>query len=254
MIRIAGADVRDDRDRSEGDERDDPRPGGKPIETVGEIDAVCGSGDDKEEQHVPAVRQLHVPVHDRDEHGRRQMLVVGCEPDADGDQRQQDQLPPAAQAERPAVGQLDEVVEETDRAAAERDEQHRQRRHLVLRHREEGDRRDDEDQQPAHRRRPLLDLVSLGALFANVLPELVATEEVDELRTDDDRDDHGDHPGDENSDHAAGTRLSAAATASRPTAREALTSTASPGRTTSSSARTASCTFATQRPGTPASR
>src|SRR5438552_17675446 len=152
------------------------------------------------------------------------------------------------------MGELDEVVEEADRTAAERDEEHRQCGDLVLRDGEEGDRGDDQDQEATHRRRSLLDLVTLGPFCPDVLAELVAAEELDELRTDDDRDDHRDHPSGEDADHAAGTRVSAAATASRPTARDALTSTASPGRTTSSSARSASCTLATHRPGTPPSR
>jgi len=43
--------------------------------------------------------------------------------------------------------------------------------------------------------------VALGPLLADVLTELVATEELDELRPDDDRDDHGDDPRHEDSYH-----------------------------------------------------
>ena len=123
-----------------------------------------------------------------------------------------------------------------------------ERRNLVLRHGEERRRRDDEDQQAAHRRCSLLDPVSFGAFLANVRAELVAAQELDELRTDEERDDHRDHRRSEDADHAAGTRVRAAAIASSPIARDALTSTASPGRTTSSSSCRASWTLAAQCP------
>ena len=183
-----------------------------------------------------------------------QVLVIGGEADADGDQREQEHLPAAPKAERAAVRELDEVVEEPDRAAAERDEEHGQRRHLVLREGEERGGGDDEDQETAHRGRPLLHTMSLGAFFADVLSELVPAQELDELRADEDRHHHRDHPSGEDVDHAVGTWVSAAATASSPIARDALTRTASPGWTTSSTSCRASWTFATQRPGTPPSR
>src|SRR5438128_1786120 len=182
------------------------------------------------------------------------MLVARGEGDPDGDQGEEDELPATAQAERPAVRQLDEVVEEADRAAAERDEQDGEGRHLVLADGEKRDGGDDEDQQAAHRRRALLGAVMLRPLGTDVLAERVAAQKVDEPRTDEDRDHHRDDGGDEDADQCVGAPASASATASSPTARDALTSTASPGWTTSSSSRTASWTFATQRPVTPLSR
>src|SRR5437868_421094 len=152
------------------------------------------------------------------------------------------------------MGELDEVVEEAHRAAAERHEQNGERGNLVLGDREERHGRGDEDEQTAHRRRALLAAVRLGAFFPDVLAELIRAQEADEPRSDDDRDDHREDPGGEDSDHAVATLLSSSAIASSPTARDALTRTASPGRTTSSSERSASWTFATQRPVTPASR
>src|SRR5947209_761783 len=142
------------------------------------------------------------------------------------------------------MGELDEVVQETDRSATESDEQHRERGNLVLRHGEKRRRRDDEDEQAAHRRRALLQPVRLRTLLTNVLAELVPTEELDELRTDDDRHDHRDHACGEDADHVVGICINVWAIASSPMAREALTSTASPGRTTSSSSSAASWTLA----------
>src|SRR5438132_3137354 len=79
VIRISGADVRDDGDRGEGDHRDDPRARREAVEPVGEVDAVRGAGDDQKEQDVPGVGKLDVPVHDRDEDIRRQVLMSGGE-------------------------------------------------------------------------------------------------------------------------------------------------------------------------------
>src|SRR5882724_2903719 len=89
--------------------------------------------------------------------------------------------------------ELDEVVEKADRPAAERDEEDGERRDLVLREGEKCTRGDDEDQEAAHRRRSLLDAVAFRSLFTNVLTELVPSQERDELRTDNDGHDHGDH-------------------------------------------------------------
>src|SRR5205807_7040097 len=148
--------------------------------------------------------------------------------------------------ERALVRQLDEVVEEADRAAREGDEEHRQRGHLVLAHREERDRGGDEDEQPAHHRRPLLVDVVLGPLLADVLPELVPAQELDELRPDDDRDDHRDDGRYEHPSQAA-TPASASATASRPIARDPLTRTQSPGSTISRTASSPSSSVGAQR-------
>ena len=174
----------------------------------------------------------------RDVDVRRQVLVLGSDAHADGDQAQQQQLPPAVEAERATVCELDEVVEEADCAAPEGDEEHRQRGHRVGAEREEGDRGGEQDQQPAHHRRALLGEVVLGPLFPDVLAELVAAQELDELRADQDRDQQGDDPRDQHPAQAL-TAASASATRSSPTARDALTRTQSPGRTAASTAATA---------------
>ena len=140
-------------------------------------------------------------MHDGNEHARRQLLVFRCEADADRDQGEPEQLPAPAQPERAPVRELDEVVEEPDRAAAEGDEEDGERRNLVLRHREKRPGGDDEDQEAAHRRGSLLDAVSLRQLLADVLAELVLAQEGDELRADDDRHDHRDHACGQDADH-----------------------------------------------------
>ena len=121
--------------------------------------------------------------------------------DYDGHRGEQQHLPPAAQAERAAVRELREVVEESDRAARERPEQDRQRLQAEVAHGQEADRRREQDEQTAHRRRPLLRDVMLRAVLADVLPELVATEELDEAWPDRDRDDQRHERGDEDPTH-----------------------------------------------------
>src|SRR5947209_18724397 len=132
--------------------------------------------------------------------------------------------------------ELDEVVEEADRAAGERREQNGEPAQRVVRQRQEGDGRRKQDEQAAHRRRPLLRSVMLGAILANVRAELVAAQELDEARADGDRHDQRDESCDQDTGHSA----SASATTSRPTEREPLTSTASPGLTISRATATAS--------------
>ena len=92
------------------------------------------------------------------------------EPDDEGDDREQQELPTAVQAERAPVRELDDVVEEADRGAAERDEEDEQRVRRVVRERKEGDGERGEDGEPAERRRARLDDVVLGPLLADVQP------------------------------------------------------------------------------------
>ncbi len=130
------------------------------------------------------------------------------------------------------MGQLDEVVEEADRSTRERREEHSQRLQAVVADRQEGYGRREQDQQAAHRRRPLLVEVMLRAFLPDVLAELVAPQELDEPRSDHEREGERDGGGDENADHGRGSS-SASATTSSPTEREPLTRIASPGRTSS---------------------
>ena len=162
--------------------------------------------------------------------------------------REQGEFPPARETERPLVRELDEIVEEPDRPARERREQHGQRLQPVVADRQEADRRREEDEDATHRRRPLLDDVVLRPLLADVLPELVAAEEFDEAGPDRDRQDERDAGGDEDADHDSGSTR-ASATASSPTEREPFTRIASPGRTTRATSSTASAAVATHSSG-----
>src|SRR5678815_2457228 len=152
--------------------------------------------------------------------------------DAHGDDAKQDQLPAAVQAERAAMCELDEVVEEADRSAGQRYEEHRQRGHRVAAEREEAGRRRQQDEQAPHRRRALLGDVVLRPFLADVLAVLLAPQVGHELRADEDRDQQGDDACQEDAAQAL-TAASVSATRSRPTARDAFTSTQSPGSTRS---------------------
>ena len=57
---------------------------------------------------------------DRDVDVGAEVEVPRDDRDDDRDAREQDELPAAGQTERPLVRELDEVVEEADRAAGER--------------------------------------------------------------------------------------------------------------------------------------
>ena len=107
--------------------------------------------------------------------------------------------------------------------------------------------RAEQDQQAAHHRRSLLDHVAGRAVLADRLAELVPAQELDELRPDHDRDDHRDQAGDEDSDHYGVSFARAGAMPSRATERDALTSTASPGRTSGERSRARPLASGSQR-------
>ena len=133
---------------------------------------------------------------------------------------------------------------------------------------EVGDRDRGEDDQPAHRRRARLLVVVLGPVLADVLAELLLAQDLDELRAEEDRDQHRRHAGDQDlaavdrrssrpstsasapagETHASLAdpgRASASATRSRPTEREPLTRTTSPAP---SSGATSSAAASASRP------
>jgi hypothetical protein len=159
--------------------------------------------------------------HDRDEDVVAELLVIGRHAHGDGRREQEQHLPACVQPERAAVPELEPVVEEPDRTARVRGAEDRERRHGVDARGEERDRRREHDQEPAHRRRALLDRVVLRALLADLLAELVAAQEVDERGPGEQGDDQRHQRRDEDACHY---RVSFAATASSPTAREPFTS------------------------------
>ena len=97
-----------------------------------------------------------------------------------------------------------------------------------------------EDQEPAHRRRPLLHDMGRGPFRADLLSEVARAEHVDEPRPDHDGGDHRDQARDQDGDHARAKFVISSAMPSSPTARDALTRTASPGSSSARATSTAS--------------
>ena len=202
--RAAHADeVGNDAHRGVGEERDRRGAGREAVEAVRQVHPVREARDDDEEEPVPGPRERHVEVHERQVDARLEVCVVDDDRDDGGDHPEQEKLPAAGQPERAPVRQLRPVVHEPDRGTAERDEEGGKRRQRPLREEEERNRHGDHDQEPAHRGRALLGHVARGAFLANVLPELVPAQELDELRAGDDCDHHADDPGEENPFHGA---------------------------------------------------
>ena len=193
--------VGDDVHRREGEQRDDPDPGGEAVDPVRQVRAVRRPGHDQKEQEVEAEREPEAPVHDRHVELARRVHLLDRESEPDSDRRQEDELPATGEAERAAVPELRVVVHEADGAAAEHHAEDGQSLGRVVAQRQEGDGRREDQQQSAHGRRPLLDLVALGALLADVLAHLVPAEELDELRSGDDRDEHCEQARGEDSFH-----------------------------------------------------
>ena len=106
-----------------------------------------------------------------------------------------------------------------------------------------------QDEEAAHRRRPLLHDVCRRTFRSDLLSEIPRAQRLDELGPDDDGGDHGQEAGDQDWDHAPAIFAISAAMPSSPTAREALTSTASPGRRKARAASTAPSTSAAHTAG-----
>src|SRR5918999_2088864 len=241
---LAGADVAEDRHDGEGEDRDQARPGGQAVDAVREVDAVRGAGDEEEEERVPGPRERRAHVEAGQVDLRVQVAVPRERADHRRDEGEERQLPAAREAERAAVAGLDEIVDEADQAAGGGGEEEGQRRRRGAGEGEEGERGRDQDQHASHHGRASLGPVALRPLLADLLADLAPAQELDELRADHDRDHHRDDGGDEDSGHYAGTPSRAAARCSRPAAREALTSTTSPGRSTAASSSRASAASA----------
>ncbi len=115
---------------------------------------------------------------------------------ASADLRQQ--LPARRQPQRAALGDLDEVVGEPESGARRaRPRRPRGSACRVVREHQVGDGDRHEDDQPAHRRGPRLGVVLLGPSSRICWPNSLARRKLDELRPEEDRDQHRRHPGDQ---------------------------------------------------------
>ena len=217
------------------EERDRDRAGREPVEAVGQVHAVRGAGDHHEEEHVPAPRERRRrrrrAARRRPSRSRARGTTTPTKTVIRASSRSFQR--PRRPSERRCVSFIQSsakpiaaqarVTKKTVSASSVRSEKIRN-----------GSDIDDHDQQAAHRRRPLLDHVPCGPLLADLLPELVAAQELDELRAGDDRDDHREDAREEDLNHAPLPRRRAPSRARRrrprgPSTREPLTSTQSPG-------------------------
>ncbi len=229
-----GAQPRDRRDREEGEQRDHSRSREQPVEAVREVGAVGGAGDDEEQERVEEPVEVDVDVDQREVDLRVHVADLRHrERDACRDEHEPDHLPASRQAERAAPVHLEVVVREADQPAADGRAEHRQTRGRVRGEDEERDHGGDEDEQAAHRRRARLDHVPGRPFGADLLADRPAAQPLDELGAEHDGDHHRQEARDQDSDHCSERFSIAAGMPSRPTAREAFTSTASPGWSTS---------------------
>ena len=115
-------------------------------------------------------------------------LAFGHVPQPQRDRDRHHELGPRAQAERAALDELRVVVGEAQQRARDRGAEHPHRAPFVVGEDQERDRDGEEDDDAAHRRRPGLLMVALGAVLADVLAELALAQELDELRAQEDAD------------------------------------------------------------------
>src|SRR3954468_16504421 len=163
----------------------------------------------------------------------------GDEPQRDRDDDRRRELRARAEPERAAPDDLRVVVGEPEQRTRNRDAEHADGLRRELRQQQERHRDRREDDDAAHRRGPRLGVVLLRALLADVLAELARPQERDEPGRQEDADEQGRRPRDQDLAHQPAA-CSASVTTSSPTPRDALTSTTSPGPTTSGSSAAAS--------------
>src|SRR6185312_3772692 len=216
--------------------------GGEPVEPVGQVHARGRAGDDEVDEDGIEDPEVDLRI---DDPQPQRVLQAGAlrrgQPQADRDRDRRQQLRATAQAERAAPHDLRVVVGEADRRARDRRAEDADRLPVVVREDQERQRDGGEDDQAAHRRRSRLRVMALRPLLADVLPELALADERDELRAQEDADEQRGGPRDQHAPHqraassaaavAPSSAASAATTTSRPTPREAFTSTVSPART-----------------------
>ena len=183
-------------------------------------------------------------------------VVARHVPEPECQQQLHGELRARRETQRAALDDLQEVVGESEARREHRDAEHGHARRIAVREDEERDADRGEDDQPAHRRSPGLGVVLLGALLADVLAELLQPQVLDELRAQEDADQHRRHPGDQHLTPSAlrpsatsSREGSVSATSSRPAEREPLTSTASPRPSSGASSSAASVGSATSWSG-----
>jgi hypothetical protein len=161
-------------------------------------------------------------------------------PEPGSDNGLPEEFPAPRKAERALAHDLRPVVGKAKGGAGERCSHHRNRaRAREVSEDQDWDQDRDEDDHAAHRRRAGFGVVLDRTLVTNVLAELAAAQEADELRSEEDRDQQGRHCADQDLTHqpltSPGWRLALtriSPTFSSPTEREPFTSTVSPGLAT----------------------
>src|SRR5215218_5649874 len=240
--------ARRERDRDVREQDDRGAAGREAVEPVGEVHRGRRARDYKVDQHRIEVAEVDDRVDDA------QVERVGQvgparrdEPQRDRDRHRDQQLPAPAHAERAPLDELHVVVGEAERGACERDSHHADRARVEVGQQQERDRDRGEDDDPAHRRRAGLGVVLLRAFLADPLAELAPAQELDELGREEDADQQRRRPADEDLAHQrfSSSAASAWATTSRPTPRDALTSTTSPGSTSARASSAAAAASAT---------
>ena len=156
-------------DEHVGDEGDRDRPARQAVEPVGDVDAVARRDDrERPEQHVePRLDGDRADERHRD--GRDRVRLLDLPRRDERHDRQPDEL--LAGADPLAGLGVQVVVERAEQADPGQRRQRRERRRVRLAQEEVDAEHDDDDEQPAHRRRALLDEVALGPLLADALAE-----------------------------------------------------------------------------------
>src|SRR6187549_3201429 len=232
-LRQLDAGHRHEADEQIGDEAEDEDTAGEPVQPIGEVDRIARPNDDEGDEADEEQRRDLELANERDVEARQ----VEVAPDVEGGEDRHaclpHQLPSPAHAD--AGAHVHEVVDRAEDPDAH-ERQHRRHRRRVLDPERHGQEEDDEDHEhPAHRRRPRLPVVRLGAVAPDLLPVAETLEEADVDRAEDDDTGEGEEQRDDDRDQAHGASSARSSTAwSRPMPREALRRTMSDGPGTSS--------------------
>src|SRR5690606_7504287 len=169
------------------------QPGGESIQAVGQVDRVAAAGNDGgyEEDEEPGRKVHHQVFEERQGGGGGGQCRFGDDRLEEQQQAKQDaeaalahELPLGHQPPRLPLHDLEIIVDEPDGAHPQHREQRHQHEAIVQLCPQQGRHyRRDQDDEPAHRRRAPLALMTGRALGADHLPHLVGLQPPDDGRT-----------------------------------------------------------------------
>jgi len=164
------------------DRRCGDRAGGKPVESIRQIDRVRRTDENEYDENV--VEHSDVPHLSEDRHPYARIVSEQAAPDQDGDQGDNNlpqQLLIGAQTEVALFDHLDVVVRKAEQKMPEKDEECEQCRYRERRKEKCRERHGEHNHHAAHRRCPAFFLMARRALLPDALPVFQTMQKREEI-------------------------------------------------------------------------